>query len=63
MDNISVSVNPTCVGMNRIHTSRGLAGRCKPHMCGDEPRYNAGEITVRDVNPTCVGMNRSFYNV
>ena len=33
----AVIVNPTCVGMNRIHTVFRFCLSRKPHMCGDEP--------------------------
>ena len=35
---VRLSVNPTCVGMNRRLCSCILPGIRKPHMCGDEPR-------------------------
>ena len=39
-----VTVNPTCVGMNRISGLHQQNRHSKPHMRGDEPEVSAGGL-------------------
>ena len=52
------TIDPTHVGMNRVHKRRKVYCKHRPHACGDEPFPDPLFIDTEGIDPTHVGMNR-----